>query len=215
MRRTAFCIVILMIVAPAAMGQAITGFSGGTQYDTYYGGVVAGDVVGYRFEVTAPLEVAMLGVWNADSSEVTTFPQEVGTPGVGNSNSSEALSSPHQVGIWDAGQNLIASVTVDPGTGTIIGDWTYDAITPVTLLPGQVYTAGAMYTTTDSDSYISGASGVTTDPNVVWLNSVYPAAIDLGFVFPTEDSAPSSGGRFGPNFTFTVVPVELQSFSVE
>lgn len=214
MRRAVFCVLILVFVAPAAMGQAITGFSGGTEYDTYYGSV-AGDVVGYRFEVTAPLEVAMLGVWNADSTDATTFLQEVDALGVVASDATDALTSPHQVGIWDAGQNLIASVTVDPATGTVIGDWTYAAITPVTLTPGQVYTAGALYTNTDSDSYISGASGVTTDPNVVWINSVYPFEIDLGFVFPTEDSAPTSGGRFGPNFTFTVVPVELQSFSVE
>lgn len=214
MRRTAFCIVILMVIAPAAMGQAITSFVGGSQFGSYYSSV-SGDVVGYRFEVTAPLEVAMLGVWNADSTDAQTFLQEADALGVGNSNSIDALSSSHQVGIWDASQTLIASVTVDPGTGSVIGDWTYAAITPVTLMPGQVYTAGALYTVDDNDSYISSASSAITDPNVVWINAVYPFELELGFVFPTEDSAPSSVGRFGPNFTFSVVPVELQSFSVE
>lgn len=102
---------------------------------------------------------------------------------------------------------------VDPATGTVIGAWIYEAITPVTLTPGQVYTIGVPYTPTDNDQYISSATTLTTDPNVLWVNSVFPESADLGFVFPTGDS--SSFGRFGPNFTFTVVPVELQSFSVE
>lgn len=193
MRRTVFCLAVLMAVAPAAMGQAITSFVGGTEYATYYSSA-AGDVVGYRFTVSAPLEIAMLGIHD-----------DAGTPGI---------QSPHQLGIWDAAQMLVASVTVD-GTGVVIGDWVYAPVTPVTLVPGQTYTAGAMYVTGQTDAYISGASAVTTDPNVTWLNAVYPAAVDLGFVYPALDSAPSSVGRFGPNFTFTVVPVELQSFSVE
>jgi hypothetical protein len=184
----------MVAFAPAVMGQAITSFVGGSQFGIYHGGST-GDVIGWRFEVTAPLEVAMLGVWNADNTG--------------------GLDSTHQVGIWDAAQALVTSVTVDPGTGTVIGDWTYAAVGPVTLTPGQVYTAGAMYTATDNDSYISSASSATTDPNVLWINAVYPAAGDLGFVYPTEDSSPSSVGRFGPNFTFVVVPVELQSFTIE
>lgn len=214
MRRAFFFALILAACAPAAMGQAITGFTGGSQFPIYYGGST-GDVIGWRFEVTAPLEVAMLGVWNADTPEVPAFAQEEGASGEGNANPSEALDSVHEVGIWDASQNLVTSVTVDPATGTVIGDWTYAAVAPVTLTPGQVYTAGASYTATDGDSYISSASTLTTDPDVLWINAVYPAAGDLGFVYPTQDSATSSRGRLGPNFTFVVVPVELQSFSVE
>jgi len=195
MRRTLVCALVLVAVAPVAMGQAITGFSGGSEYPLYYGGST-GDVVGFRFEVLSPLEVDMLGVWNADNS----------AGGAG-------LTSTHQVGIWDASQALLASVTVDPATGTVVGQWTYESITPVTLMPGQVYTAGALYTGDDNDNYISGASSVTTDPDVVWIQSVFPAAGSLGFTYPANNS--TSGGRFGPNFTFTVVPVELQSFTIE
>jgi hypothetical protein len=197
MRRAVLFAVIMVAFAPAVMGQAITGFSGGSEFAIYYGGST-GDVIGWRFEVTAPLEIAMLGVWNADT--VAGF---------------EGLTSTHEVGIWDGSQGLVTSVTVDPSTGTVIGDWTYAAVGPVTLTPGQVYTAGAMYTGTDQDAYISSASSMTTDPNVVWVNAVYPAAGDLGFVYPANDSSPSSMGRFGPNFTFVVVPVELQSFTIE
>jgi hypothetical protein len=196
MRRLFFVALIIVACAPAAMGQGITSFSGGSTWPIYYG-ESTGDVIGFRFEVGAPLEIAMLGVWNADTS----------SGGAG-------LTSTHMVGIWDASQNLVTSVTVDPSTGTVIGDWTYQSITPVTLTPGQVYTAGAMYTATDNDDYVSSADSVTTDPNVTFYNAVYPSAGDLGFVFPVEDSL-GNNGRFGPNFTFTVVPVELQSFTVE
>lgn len=196
MRRLFFVALIVFACAPAAMGQGITGFVGGGEYPIYYGDST-GDVLGFRFEVTAPLEIAMLGVWNADTSA-----------------SGAGLDSTHEVGIWDGSQTLVTSVTVDPTAGTVIGDWTYASVTPVTLTPGQVYTAGALYTATDNDNYISSASSVTTDPNVLFLNAIYPSAGDLGLVYPTMDSA-GSNGRFGPNFTFAVVPVELQSFSVE
>jgi hypothetical protein len=195
MRRTVFCLLVLMAVAPAAMGQAVTGFTGGNQYNVYYTGTT-GDTIGFRFEVTAPLEVAMLGVWNEDTA----------AGGAG-------LTTPHQVGIWDASQALVTSATVDPATGTVIGGWIYAAVTPVTLSPGQVYTAGVLYTEIDNDSYISSATSMSVDPSVLFIQSVYPTATSLGFAYPAGTSG--SFGRFGPNFTFTVVPVELQSFTIE
>lgn len=162
--------------------HAIDGFTGGGQFNAYYGGST-GDVVGFRFSVEVPIEVDRLGVWNVDTA--------AGAIG---------LSSPHQVGIWDSSQTLVASATVDPASGTPIGDWTYASITPVTLNPGEVYTAGALYTTTDNDSFVSSATSLSTDPNVRWLVSVFPSAGSLGFTYPTGSSM--SSGRFGPNFTF-------------
>ncbi|HOC42155.1 MAG TPA: DUF4082 domain-containing protein [Thermoanaerobaculales bacterium] len=193
MRRAFLVGVILALGASGAWAQAITGFSGGTPYSSYYSPSVAGDVVGFRFTVSSPLQVFDLGVWNADS--------------VG------GLDTPHQVGIWDGSQMLIASVTVDPATGTPLGQWTYNAITPVVLNPGETYTIGALYVAGGTDYYISGASSMTTAPEVTWVQSVYPAAGELGFVYPAGNT--TSFGRFGPNFNFTIVPVELQSFSVE
>jgi hypothetical protein len=182
---------MVVVCAPVAWGQAITGFTGGTAYTAYHSGST-GDVVGWRFNISAPLEISDLGVWI----------------------DSDGLTVSHQVGIWDGSQALVASTTVSPG-GTVVGDWIYESITPVVLMPGDTFTAGVVYASTDGDSYISGASSVTTHSDVTWLNGVYPSAGDLGFVYPTEDSAASSGGRFGPNFLFTTVPVELQSFSIE
>ena len=197
MRRMLFAVGVVVLFAPTVLGQGITGFTGGSEFGAYYGGTT-GDVVGFRFTVAggSPIEIDQLGVWNADTN----------AGGAG-------LTSAHQVGIWDASQALLASATVDPSTGTVIGDWTYASIPPLTLNPGETYTAGVLYTETDGDSYISSASSASTAPEVTWVQSVYPAAASLGFVYPANNS--TSFGRFGPNFTFAVVPVELQSFSVE
>lgn len=196
MKKVLLVAMIMLVGATGAWAQAVTGFTGGSQYDSYYGSA-AGDVVGYRFSVANPLQVSDLGVWNADTNA-----------------SGPGLTSAHDVGIWDSSQTLLASVTVDPGTGTPVGDWTYASITPVVLNPGETYTIGAIYySLTDLDSYVSSASSMTTDPDVTFVESVYPAAAELGFVFPALSS--TSFGRFGPNFLFTVVPVELQSFTIE
>ena len=117
-------------------------------------------------------------------------------------------------GIWDDTQTLLADATVGPSSPVVSG-FRYQTITPIVLMPGTTYTIGAVYTSTDDDAYISGASGLTTATEVVWMNAVYPSGGSLGFAYPTMDSAASSQGRFGPNFLFTVVPVELQSFTVE
>ena len=192
--RVVMCVVLVLACAPVTWGQAVTGFVGGIEYDSFYGGV-GGDVVGWRFTVSAPLEISDLGVWNADTNI-----------------SGAGLTAAHEVGIWDGSQALLASVTVDP-TGTVVGDWTYAGITPITLMPGQTYTIGARYAAGDTDNYNSGASSMSTHADLTWTGSCLPAAVDLGFVYPSLDS--SSYGRFGPNFLFTTVPVELQSFSIE
>jgi hypothetical protein len=184
----------LLAVAPVAMGQAVTGYTGGTQWALYHGGST-GDVVGFRFTVANSVQVSDLGVWNQDTA----------AGGAG-------LTSSHQVGIWDASQALIASATVTTA-GTVNGAWTYASITPVVLNPGQTYTIGALYTGTDNDQYLSACSSMTTAAGVTFVQSVYPASGSLGFAYPAGNS--TSFGRFGPNFLFSVVPVELQSFVVE
>ena len=192
--RAFICVVIVLVCAPVAWGQAVTGFVGGSEFDSYYGSA-GGDVIGWRFTVGAPLEISDLGAWNADTN----------AGGAG-------LTASHEVGIWDSTQVLLASVTVDP-SGTVVGDWIYASIAPVTLMPGQTYTIGASYAPNDTDNYISSASSMTNHADLTWTGSCYPAAEDMGFVYPSSNS--TSYGRFGPNFLFTTVPVELQSFTVE
>lgn len=183
--RVLMCVIIVLVCAPVVWGQAIISFTGGTEYDSYYGSA-AGDVVGWRFTVAQQTWVLDLGVWNADQ-----------TGGV---------DIPHAVGIWDESQVLLDSVMVGP-TGTVVGDWIYESVTPlIVLMPGETYTIGVLYFSGDDDWYISSASSVTTDTNVTLVNAVYPASAELGFVYPALDSPPV--GRFGPNLIFDLTALE-------
>ena len=191
MRRMLYVLLMvagLILTAQSASAQAIVSWTGGSEFAIFYADST-GDVVGYRFEVNMPVTVDSLGVWDADT--------QAGGAG---------LTSDHMVGIWDDTQTLIASTTVTP-TSVIGGDFRYEPITPVDLVPGTVYTIGALYTATDDDGYISTATGLVTHPDITWINAVFPIdppGGNQGFVFPLGDSAPSSQGRFGPNFTFNM-----------
>lgn len=186
-RGSVLCTGAMVALATAASGQAVTGFTGGNQFAIFFG-ASTGDVVGWTFSVNQDIFVTHLGVWNQDT--VAGF---------------AGLSSSHQVGVWNATtQALLGSTTVSPGD-MVQGAFTYRALPNITLVTGQQYVIGAMYSATDNDNYISGGvSNFTTSPDVNWLSGRSPAVGDLGFVFPT---ATSSGiGRFGPNFLYTPVP---------
>jgi hypothetical protein len=187
--RNVSLVVVIAFMASAAVAQtdAVQGWTGGTQYAIYYG-ASTGDVVGWTFDVTQDIVVTDLGAWIDQS---TTDP---------------GMDSEHMVGLWDSGQNLLASTTVMPASGEFNG-FRYESVAPVALTTGETYTVGAMYTATDLDWYISGASNVVTAPEVNWVNSNYPASGDLGFVFPVSTSP--SGGRFGANFLYIPEPTSL------
>ena len=170
------------VMTASASGQAITGFSGGSTFDSFYGSL-AGDVVGYRFEVTVPISVTHLGVWNDGS-----------------------FDADHEVGIWDDGMTLLGSATVTPGSAPT-GDFLYEPVTSFMLMPGVVYTAGANYRSGDGDSYTSSPTTVDTAPEVTVLNGVFPDAAELGFAFPGSDS--TNLARIGPNFLFVPAPASL------
>ena len=113
------------------------------------------------------------------------------------------------MGVWDGSQTLLDSVTVD-GSGSVVGGWIYASVTPFTVSPGETYTIGALYVTQDSDWYISSATSMTTDPGVTWIESVYPTAGELGFVYPELSS--TSFGRFGPNFMFETLALQQSTW---
>lgn len=186
--RVLFCVFVAMACVPAAWGQAITDFTGGSEYDSYYGSV-AGDVIGWRFSVSEEVQITDLGVWNVDQTG--------------------GIESPHIVGVWDGSQALMDSVTVD-GSGTVVGDWIYASVTPIIVSPGETYTIGALYFSGDSDWYISSATNVTTDPGVTWIESVYPFEDELGFAYP--ELSTSSFGRFGPNFLFETLALQQSTW---
>jgi uncharacterized protein (TIGR03382 family) len=180
MKNLALLLVVGACASVAVAQPAITGLSGGSSFDSYYG-LVPGDVVGFRFTSDVDQYVTDLGVMCS-------------TDGV--------IDSPHMVGLWDAGGSLLASVEVD-GTGTILNGWYYEAIAPVALAAGERYTLGALYNSGDLDGYFSGPS--LTLYNISNTVAVYPAVGGLGFVYPEFESA-GNQGRIGPNMILTDIP---------
>lgn len=179
-------------LASVASAQAVSGFTGGSQFGSFFGGTVAGDTVGWQFTVNQDIFVNGLGVWNGDT--------QLGL---------EGLTSDHRIGIWDltSGALLIDGVA-GPG-GTVIGAWTYTTVADTTLTTGNTYVIGALYNAggvADGDSYISSASSVTMDPTVNFGGGRSPLAANGGFALPGTFSGGTSLGRFGPNFTFRPVP---------
>lgn len=161
----------------ATAQPVVTSFSGGSAFDSYYGTPApCGDVVGFRFTSDVDQMVTDLGCLNADSSG--------------------QMDSPHQVGLWrNSDQALLAQATVTPSS-PLVGQWRYEPVTPVLLQAGVQYTLGAMYASGDSDSYYSGPSSMGLF-QISDTNGVYPAAGDLCFVYPQNDS--TNLARLGPN----------------
>lgn len=180
-------VVTSVLAAPAGAVPVISGFTGGTgPFAIFYGDSV-GDVVGFSFTADVDLTVTDLGILDDPLDGV--------------------LDAAHMVGIWDvATQDLLGSVSVD-NSGTLIDGFYYSSLGgPVNLTAGTDYLLGALYTATDDDGYLSSPTTVDTMfiSNTV---GVFPAALDLGFAFPTEVSA--NLGRLGPNMLAepTVVPL--------
>lgn len=171
-----------------ANAQAVQGFTGGTQFGSYWGGT-ADDVVGWRFTVNEDIFVTALGVWNQDT--------QVGL---------EGLTSNHQIGIWDLDTGTLLVSAIAGPDGDVIGAFTYSSVADTLLSTTGNYVIGATYGANDGDSYISSASSVTMDSAVNFGGGVFPDVIDLGFTMPGSWSGGTSNGRFGPNFTFVAVP---------
>jgi hypothetical protein len=178
--------------ASLASAQAVNGFTGGSQFGSFFGGLIDGDTVGWQFTVNEDIFVTGLGVWNQDT--------QAGL---------EGLTSDHRVGIWDLGTgDLLVEGVAGPG-GNVIGAWTYTSVADTTLTVGNTYVIGALYNAggvEDGDSYISSATSVSMDPTINFGGGRSPLAGDLGFALPETFSGSTSLGRFGPNFTFRPVP---------
>ncbi|GAB5497111.1 MAG: hypothetical protein Phyf2KO_21910 [Phycisphaerales bacterium] len=173
---------LLVTVAGSAGAQAVTSFSGGTQFGAW--DASSPGVVGWRFDVNTPIILTDIGIFNGDA---------------------DGLTSNHEVGLWDSAGNLLTQGVTGPG-GDVLGQFTYSSVEDVVLSPGERYTIGAVYDINDGDSYVSGPSVLNLAAEInPTTNGVFPEAGDLGgLFFPTGDS--TNLARLGTNFLFRPVP---------
>lgn len=192
MKKILVSLTALLAIGPfAAHADAIIGppTGGGGPFGSFYGGTVAGDVVGFSFVADADLTVSALGVWGDGATNL-------GQDGV--------LDSAHMVGLWTIGGALLASALVD-STGSLLDGYYYEDVAAVNLGAGLEYVLGAVYSSDDDDTYFSGATFTTF--NVSMTEGRFPEVGDLGFVFPNSFSV-GNAGRVGPNLIadLTAVP---------
>ena len=139
---------------------------------TYAGGATWS--LGYNFDVTSPFTVTYLGFWDDGGN---------------------GLSESHQIGLWDPFGNLLATGTVDAGTGNLLVDsHRLVSIAPITLSIGAGYRVAAE---TGYENFNWGGT-LTDAPGIVYTSSAwcYGAALQD----PTCGYADGSNGYFGGNF---------------
>jgi hypothetical protein len=154
---------------------------------------LADAVGGWEFNITRPIIVTALGLWDEMS---------------------EPLSISHEVGLWNSdGSLLLSSTTVDntstavsPGSG--LGRWLFTDISAITLDPGN-YVLGAVWgdPIIGADPFRIGTS-VTTSGGATYAGAceatLLPAPI---LVFPMCGGGTNSNASFfGPNLTYTEAP---------
>lgn len=172
-----FILLVSSFIASNAWAVPIvSGYTGGSQFGSYYGSA-AGDVVGFAFTADIDLTVTDFGILNDPDDGV--------------------LDSAHMVGLWDAvTETLLGSLSVD-SSGTLIDGFYYASLgSTIQLIAGMEYVLGAVYTLSDSDSYISTPTTIDL-VNISMTNGVFPELDELGFAFPSENS--SNLARLGPN----------------
>ncbi len=105
----------------------------------------------------------------------------------------DGLTDSHDIGLWDPFGSLIASATVQAGTGsTLMGFFRMVNIAPISLAAGNDYRIAAV---TGRDAFTWNPGGFTTDPNLQYVRSSWVGASSLRY--PTSTNSPT--GYFGAN----------------
>ncbi len=132
--------------------------------------------LGYSFRVLTPITVTGLAYWDS---------------------ASDGLVNTHSVGLWTTGGSLLSSASLPAGTSaSLIGEWRYTNVTPITLGLGDYVVAGSH--TTGGDVYSYDPPSHTIAPEILFLANSYIEGIGLNF--PTDSD--SSIGYFGGNFLY-------------
>jgi hypothetical protein len=119
-------------------------------------------------------------------------------------NGSDGLSFAKPVAIWDSGGTMIASATVPAGTaGTLVGEFRYTSITPVTLTAGQQYTAGVYYSAADTDSLHDHTGTPTMSSDFTGYVAVFTGSNTVGSI--SRPTGGATGAEYiGPSFQYAV-----------
>jgi hypothetical protein len=114
---------------------------------------------------------------------------------------SDGLNSTHQVGLWDASGTLLASATVNAGTGgTLVTNYRFSSISAVALSAGSTYFVGATAMDGDNDEWLQNPSSLSSAAEITYLARQYTTSSG-SLVFPSL-SGSGSTGYFGANFLF-------------
>jgi hypothetical protein len=173
---------ILLSVGGMCRGSSIAfSYSGGA--NTTIGG---GNTYGFQFTPLVNIIVDSLGYI------------DVGQNG---------LAAGHQAGIWDSSGTLLTSATLTTGTleGPVLdgAQFTYTAITPITLFAGNTYTIGAEEDSADPIFYDFSAIQTSAAPSLLTVSSVGYYVVNQGFAEPTS----TIGNHYDiVNFTASAVP---------
>ena len=121
----------------------------------------------------------------------------------------DGLLNSHAVGIWDGSGTLVAYAVVPTSGTSVIGDFQFISIAPVTLPGGGAsYTLGGLVTTADEagtgDVFFDagGNTAISTDPAMLVLDGPYSPVDGDTLQLP---SLPGPG-YIGGNFQFQSVP---------
>jgi hypothetical protein len=163
---------------PASAATAVVSFTGGSVFT----GFSSDETVGFKFNTANAISVTQLG-WLSTTANV---------------------ASSHQIGIWNMSGTLLGSATVTPGAVDGTG-FRYVGVSPIALAAGD-YLIGGRDTTSDGDNYRSSVSSLVMGSGITFLGSAV-SANGSGFANPNIINSITTGGRFGPNFTYTLAAV--------
>ena len=172
----------------ASLGVDIT--SNGPQGGAFISPVFT---IGLAVDVTTPIRVTALGVWDEGSN---------------------GLRESHPVGLWTGAGTLLASSTIPAGAGADaavgsalgLGRWLFEDIAPLTLAPGH-YVMGSV---SGIDEFRSLQGSIALNPALANFDSSKFAA-GSSLQFPDQDEGFSAFSLFGPNLLLEPVaaPVPL------
>ncbi|AOS83389.1 hypothetical protein BIU88_04065 [Chlorobaculum limnaeum] len=134
------------------------------------------NIVGWEFTISSPVTVTSLGFYDYDN---------------------DGLVNDHAVSIWDSSAYVVVSASIT-NSGWSDAGYVWETVTPVTLSAGTYRIGAEIF---GNDYYYSAATSVITATPVSYSGGVYAVG---GFEYPGNVSM--NNGRFGPNFSFNVVP---------